>query len=278
MKATEIFKNMKMENKLLLLAVSCGLAAAVLGYFFIANKESDVMKSMEPVRVLSAAKYITPRSQVREDMVKFVEVPAKLVTSAHVKSFDQLKGKLTLVPFIEGEAILLNKMSAKAEDLSSAVPTGLRAVAVAVDEESAVSYMIKPGDYVDVLLTYDTSDSKKSIITTATILQAAQVLSAGTEFNAAAGGKKGYNTLTLALSPEEAEIIVYAREKGRLSFALRGAGDTIKEKIMIATFDGLLAQIKSNEKPVAAAAARVNPAAMPEADASAEGDEMRKRP
>ncbi len=246
-KLIERFKTMKMENKLLILALVCGLLAALTGYAFITLKEAGLMKSMEPVRVLVAAKYINPKTQINEDMVREAEMPAKFVTSANVKDYKKLKGRMAMVPFIEGEPILLNKVSEKADELSAAVPTGLRAIAVSVDEESSVGYMIKPGDNVDALLTYQQGEGRQVHNVTATILQAAQVVAVGTEFSGSDTGKK-YNTLTLAVTPEEAELIIFANSHGRVSFALRPVGETTKEKIRVMAIDDLLKQIKTNEK------------------------------
>jgi pilus assembly protein CpaB len=246
-KLFEKFKTMKMENRLLLLALVCGLLAAITGYAFITLKEAALMKSMEPVKVLVAAKYITPKTQINEDMVREAQIPAKFVTSAHVKDFKKLKGRMTMVPFIEGEPILLNKVSEKAGELSAAVPTGLRAVAVSVDEESSVGYMIKPGDNVDAFLTYAQGEGKLVHNVTAIFLQSAQVVAVGTEFAGSDAAKK-YNTITLAITPEEAELLVFAGSRGRISFALRPMGETIKEKIKVTAFDDLLRQIKTNEK------------------------------
>ena len=89
-KLIERFKTMKMENKLLILALVCGLLAALTGYAFITLKEAGLMKSMEPVRVLVAAKYINPKTQINEDMVREAEMPAKFVTSANVKDYKKL--------------------------------------------------------------------------------------------------------------------------------------------------------------------------------------------
>jgi pilus assembly protein CpaB len=246
-KLLEKFKTMKMENKLLLLALACGLMAALTGYAFIALKEASLVRSMEPVKVLVAAKYINPKTQINEEMVRFAEMPAKFVTSANVKDYKKLKGRMAMVPFIEGEPILLNKVSEKADELSAAVPTGLRAVAISVDEESSVGYMIKPGDNVDALLTYQQGEGKQVHNVTATILQAAQVVAVGTEFSGSETGKK-YNTLTLAVTPEEAELIIFAVSYGRVSFSLRPVGETVKEKIRVTAIDDLLKQIKTNEK------------------------------
>lgn len=246
-KFIEKIKGMKMENKLLLLALTCGLMAAVTGYAFIALKEAAMIKSMEPVRVLVAAKYITPKTQISEDMVRSAQIPARFVTSAHVKEFKKIKGRMAVVPFIEGEPILLNKVSEKADELSGAVPSGLRAIAVSVDEESSVGYMIKPGDTVDALLTYEQGEGKQSRNVTAMILQSAQVVAVGTEFTGTDAAKK-YNTITLAVTPEEAELMTFAGSRGRISFVLRPIGETIKEKLRVTAFDDLLRQIKTNEK------------------------------
>ena len=245
-KIFERLKGIKMENKLLLLALVCGLLAAITGYAFIAVKEAGMMKSMEPVKILVASKFITPKTRFSEDMVKEALLPAKFVTSAHIKDFKKLNGRMAMVPFIEGEPILLNKVSEKADELSGAVPTGLRAVAVGVDEETSVGYMIMPGDYVDVLLTYEKNEGKQAQNTTAVILQSAQVVAVGTDFNAAS--VKKYNTITLAVTPEEAELLTFAASRGRISFTLRPAGETMKEKIGITDFAGLLNQIRINGK------------------------------
>lgn len=246
-KIVENLKNMKMENKLLLLALFCGLLAAIMGYGFITLKEANMMKSLEPVKVFVAAKYITPKTQINEDMVKEAQIPAKFLTSAHVKDFKKIKGRMAMVPFIEGEPILLNKVSEKADELSAAVSTGLRAIAVSVDEESSVGYMIKPGDMVDTLLTYEQGEGKLTHNVTAIILQAVQVIAVGTEFSESDAVKK-YNSLTLAVTPEEAELITFASSRGRISFILRPIGDNTKEQIKMTAFDDLLKQIKSNER------------------------------
>ncbi|MEI7542424.1 MAG: Flp pilus assembly protein CpaB [bacterium] len=246
-KLLEQFANMKMENKLLLLALLCGLFAAIMGYGFITLKEANMMKSLEPVKVFVAAKYITPKTQINEDMVKEAQIPAKFLTSAHVSDFKKLKGRMSMVPFIEGEPILLNKVSEKADELSAAVPSGLRAIAISVDEESSVGYMIKPGDMVDTLLTYEQGEGKSTHNVTAIILQAVQVVAVGTELRETEEGKK-YNSLTLAVTPEEAELITFASSRGRISFILRPIGDNTREQIKLTAFDDLLKQIKANEK------------------------------
>jgi len=244
----DIFKNMKIETKLLLLAVACGLMAAVLAFILITGKEKNIMSAMEPVKVIAAAKYIPAWTKLDETMVDYIEIPRKFVTQAHIIKFDKYKGQMSMAPFIEGEPLLANKLAEKGEELNVAIPTGLRAVSVAVDEESGVGYMIKPGDYVDVILTYQDQgmDGKNKSLVTATVLQDVRVVAVGQDFSFTKKSSS-YGSVTLALTPAEAEVLVFAREKGKISFTLRALGDRVKEKIRATEFEELMKQIRKNE-------------------------------
>ncbi|MBP7792246.1 MAG: Flp pilus assembly protein CpaB [Candidatus Goldbacteria bacterium] len=244
------FKNVRMENKLILISITAGIIAAILSFFYFSYLEQNIKEKMEPVKVVAAARYIPSYTRLEENMLKKIEIPKKMVNKANVFSAEKVEGKITLVPFIEDEPILENKLSRKGNELDVMISTGLRAISVFVDEESGVGFMIRPGDYVDVLLTFQESDSSsgKGMIKTATILQDVKVIATGTEFSP---DKKNtnYNSITLALMPEEAELLVFAKEKGKVSFALRAIGDRAKEKIRQVSFFDLLQQIKINERP-----------------------------
>ena len=243
-----MLKDMKIETKLLLLALVCGLLAGVLTFVLITGKEKNIMSAMEPVKVIAASRYIPAWTKLDETMVDYIEIPGKFVTQAHILKFDKYKGQMSMAPFIAGEPLLANKLSGKGEELDVAIPSGLRAVSVAVDEESGVGYMIKPGAYVDVILTYQDQgpDGKKKNMVTATVLQDVRVVAVGQDFSFT-NKSASYGSITLALTPAEAEVLVFAREKGKVSFTLRALGDRAKEKIRTAEFEELTKQIRKNE-------------------------------
>jgi pilus assembly protein CpaB len=235
----EKFGAMRIENRLLTLAVVCGALAALAGYGVLALKENEINELNRPVKVVLAARYIAPGSQITADMLKEGELPAKFVTAAIGRSFKSITGFIALVPFVENEPILINKISQKAQQLSSSVPTGLRAIAVPVDETSSCGYMIKPGDRVDVLLTYDKSADKKVNIVTSTILQCVQVIAVGQGFENGESSKK-YSSVSLAVSPQEAQMLAFAGERGRFTLILRPAGELDKGKTADMTYDGMV--------------------------------------
>jgi len=243
------FKDIKIENKLLLISIATGVIAAILAFYYFSNLEQSIKDKMEPVKVIAAAKYIPSYTRLDKEMLKTIEIPKKMVNKANVTDAEKIEGKITLVPFIEDEPILENKISRKGNELNVVISTGLRAISVSVDEESGVGFMIRPGDYVDVLLTFRETEgaSGKGVLKTATILQDVKVIAIGSDFSL---DKKNtnYSSITLALMPEEAELLTFAKEKGKISFALRALGDRTKEKVKQISFADLLNQIKDNEK------------------------------
>jgi pilus assembly protein CpaB len=243
----EKFRAMRMENRLLTLAVVCGALAALAGYGVLAVKENEINELNRPVKVVLAARYIAPGAQITADMLKEGELPAKFVTAAIGRSFKSITGFIALVPFVENEPVMINKISQKVQQLSSSVPTGLRAIAVAVDETSSCGYMIKPGDRVDVLLTYDKSSDKKVNIVTSTILQCAQVIAVGQGFEEGESSKR-YSSVSLAVSAQEAQMLAFAGERGRFTLILRPAGEMDKGKTADMTYDGMVKMSAESEK------------------------------
>jgi len=238
---------MKTEHKLIMASLAFGVAAAVLVFAGISGNEKKLLSSLEPVKVVAAAKYIPAWAKIDDSMVKQVELPKKFVTAGHIQNPEKYRGRMAMAPFMEGEPILSNKLSAKAGELNSVIPAGLRAVSVAVDEESGVGYMIKPGDYVDVILTFqEQADSRTRNMVTATLLQDARVVATGQDFTSSSKPTK-YDSVTLALTPDEAELVIFGREKGKISLALRPLGDRTREKVRMKSFGDVVSKIKSNE-------------------------------
>ena len=100
--------------------------------------------------------------------------------------------------------------------------------------------MVKPNDHVDVIGTFTFPkkgpDGKlMQDLVTCTILQNVLVLATGKETAKSAPalsfGGSSYSTVTLEVTPREAEMLVFAEQiKGRLSLALRNRNDTSYEE------------------------------------------------
>ena len=124
--------------------------------------------------------------------------------------------------FMEGGALGLSLRF-----LSSNIEKGERAITVRVDDETGVAGLIRPGDFVDMMGTFDKPGTNPQRVTV-TLLQAVPVLAVGgmvgrTQSAERTGVK--YSSITLAATPEEAELIEFARRKTKLVFVMRGAED-----------------------------------------------------
>ncbi|OGV34425.1 MAG: Flp pilus assembly protein CpaB [Lentisphaerae bacterium GWF2_45_14] len=119
-----------------------------------------------------------------------------------------------------------------AKGLSDFITQGDRAVSISVDVTSSVTGLISPGDNVDIIGTFRFPEMKgdKTLDTlTITILQNVKILATGTDmgkFLVKGIQKKNYSTVTLSLTPKEAEMIIFASQKGRLTLTLRNREET----------------------------------------------------
>ncbi|MCR4427582.1 MAG: Flp pilus assembly protein CpaB, partial [Firmicutes bacterium] len=133
-------------------------------------------------------------------------------------------GQEILVKSLVGEEKRLTR-------LAYAVPVGKRAVSVQVDDVSGVSGMLRPGDRVDVLGTFDVPGGAGQPFSGTTIfLQNIEVLAVGQSLSDAApaegGGAGGkYGTVTLAVTPADARPLTLVSERARIRLALRSPVD-----------------------------------------------------
>lgn len=141
--------------------------------------------------------------------------------------------------------------------LAADIKPHLRAVSISVNGPASVSGMVRPGDNVDVIGTFDFPDDegklKRGDPVTCTILQKVLVLGTGSETaktrSAGSGGtrERGYSTVTLAVTPREAEMLAFAEHiKGRLVLALRNRNDTeTEEELPTVDFSRIRGQIEA---------------------------------
>ncbi|WP_439393064.1 Flp pilus assembly protein CpaB [Bradyrhizobium sp. PMVTL-01] len=116
--------------------------------------------------------------------------------------------------------------------LASVLEPGTRAISIKVDAESGVSGLIKPGDYVDVVLTQVAANAdvaRRAL--SETILQNVRIIAIDQEIvqtgqtgaaNNTATAKVA-QTVSLQLAPEQVKKIAVAKNLGSLSLAMRSA-------------------------------------------------------
>ncbi len=141
---------------------------------------------------------------------------------------------------------------ARQASLSFKMPAGKRAITVTIDRLAAVGGLVSPGDSVDIIVHLATpSDTQqKSSTTTVTLFQNILILAVGS--NTEAGVKTDEQRaaslpITLALSPQEAELMSFAQQHGTLQLVLRSPSETESYVLPPATWQSLSQYIKSTQ-------------------------------
>ena len=239
-----------MKRKVILIAaLAAGLVAAVLTRIYLAAKDAEVrdLKAAITARYgtidVLCFKHDTPSgTAISKADIGYKTVPAVGMRGQALEPehFGDVVGRKTLIPHKKGDVLFWSDVEGgdpSASGLSADIKKTMRAVSINCTGAASVSSMVRPNDHVDVIGTFDFNEKtsgKKSLVT-CTILQNVLVLATGADTaksarrNLGMGG--GYTTVTLEVTPREAEMLAFAEQiKGRLVLTLRNRNDTSFEK------------------------------------------------
>lgn len=218
--------------------IACGLLAAVLSYWWLSAKERAFEALSAPAPALVASRFIGAGARLDKTLVAVKQIPRAYIQAGALRAVDEADGQIALAPFAPGEQILANKLSTRGVALALAVAPGKRALTIAVDAASGVAGLLKPGDLVDVFVSQDDREPRTFVH-----VQAAPVLAVGRTFSAQPQeDERGRmresfaSTVTLELTPFEAEQLTHLEQTGRVKLALRAPGD--REKIALPLITG----------------------------------------
>jgi pilus assembly protein CpaB len=170
---------------------------------------------------------------VRLEMVRLQEWPTEAIPPEAFTSLDEVLGASGQEPrrarrsMVAGEPVLRTKVSNFGEKVTIAdiIDPTKRAMAIRVDDVSGVAGFVTPGDRVDVLLTRRLDND--NMITT-TVLQ--DIVVRGTDQLADEDVNKPNvaRTVTVEVTPEEAQRVALAQQAGTLSLTLRNLATTAR--------------------------------------------------
>lgn len=202
----------------------------------------------EPVEVIISRKDLPEGTVITAEYLDKQAVPKKFVQPYASPRAGDFLGLVTRTPVKAGEQIMSTKLQRPEEamaaaSLSGVTPKGKRAVTIGADLLSGVGGFVRPGDKVDILWTFQVPApggvGQKGELVTMTLFQNVDVLAVGSEMLGKPpkkGEAPGAYSVTLALTPEEAQLILYAREQGQVQLSLRAQGDE-NERVAVAPID-----------------------------------------
>lgn len=219
-----------------MLGIVGALALALVGTMvlvtYVNGAEDRALAGQKTVRVLVAAEPIdagTPASEL-EGKLEFEKIPAKVRAEGAVTSLDELGDRVTNTDLLPGEQVVKARFAEPDEaSAGGAVPGGsdLLQATVALDPERALGGLVKPGDTVGVVASFDEPDVTGVALHQVKVTNVQLEQSSGTEGTQggqaegeeAADAPTGRFLVTLAVDSDSLEKIVFAAEHGTLWLA-----------------------------------------------------------
>jgi pilus assembly protein CpaB len=211
----------------LALAIAVGGAFALATYNYVQKVPAKVV-SLPTKPVMVAATDLDIGAEIRPEDVRTIEWPANAVPENAFTNESDVVGRGIIMPMIQNEPFLPMKLAAVdgGTGLTPAIPPGLRAVSVRVNEVIGVAGYVLPGTHVDVVATVSPTMSPTDM-TTKVILTNVEVLAAGTKIDRTTDKDKPVpvTVVTLLVDPTQAERLTLASTEGKIQLALRNPLD-----------------------------------------------------
>ncbi len=263
-------------NKNILIVLAGGFLVAILVAVLVQATLGGAKKDAEDVprvQILVAAKNLSVGREIRGGDLKWQTWPEDTIFAGAImrdgtqQPTEAVKGKL-LRSLVKGQPVHMTLIveDDRGDFLSANLQKGMRAVGVSVKSFVVADRLIRPGDFVDVMVTYRvrvntrTNPEAANLVNryaTETVIENVRILAIDKNDTKAVdeedkGGKKKKKksskkaTVTIEVSPDNAEKLVLANKMGDIGFALRSIGDNSDPKTDRITTDVGMSRVMTN--------------------------------
>ena len=182
----------------------------------------------EEVSVVVPRRSIEKGEIVTEELLSLRPIPVDFVHQDTVRqaNYANALGQKAAHNLDEGRPILWAQLElGSLGTFSSLIGEGRRALTISVDEINSLSGFLEPDDKVDLFMTFSEREQKKTRL----LMSEVRVIATGTLTTPLPEGidVRNYGTLTVDVTPEQAEKLIYAQTSGSLTATLKNADDEI---------------------------------------------------
>lgn len=235
------------NKKILIISILLALFTSFLAYIYIKNVTSR-QETVEYVTVYVAAKTLPARHKITDGDLAEAKVTRDYLNPKAVLNKADIVGKRLKDSVIEGEQILRDRLVGNSDlTLAYNIPEGMRAVSININDQSNVSHLVRPGDFVDVIASFESEEEEEGENRkiypriTKIVLQNIQVLALGQDMSVASEKlSEAPKTITLAVTPQDAENLVYINEYAVIMLALRPADSDEKANTQGTVLDDIV--------------------------------------
>ena len=191
-------------------------AAAAAGVFlFMKNVREDARAPEVTVEVLVSNQDIPAATEldplIEQGAFVTQTVPANIVVQGVITDVYQLQGQRTAYPILAGEQISAARLAGplQASGGTLGIPAGYQAASITLEPQRIVAGALQQGDHVEIFGTF----TNKQTQVTRVVIPDALVLAVPLP-------ESGENSVTLAVTPVDASLLVYSQEQGRVWLTL----------------------------------------------------------
>jgi pilus assembly protein CpaB len=227
------------------IAIVLGTVAAKIGHDMLSRKPPERIVVQKVTQVVVAKDDLPPGAQL-----KVTDLVANTVSDGTLPpgAFDipeRLANRVTTVALRKGQPIYESMLApvGSSNGLTAIVPDGMRAVTMEINEVSGVAGLIVPGCHVDVVTSLQAENGQ---MMSRTVARSLQIVAVGRKYsetpppqaNGANGQANGQpiirddteapmaRSVTLLVTPKQAELIDLATHTGTPRLVLRGSRDS----------------------------------------------------
>jgi len=222
-------------SKIIIASFILALLAAVTIFMYIQSLKSPKTVAKK-TSILVAAETIQPRTLIDKSMVKEVQISDSTLFSDYINDSSKIIGKYTKETIMKNEGFHKDKLiNEDEEELSLKINKDHRAISVNVMGDAGVAYLIKPGDFVDIVVYLSEKSDGSKIIrpdVAKILLQNIEVLAVNKQLDREpskdskdAQKDQAVYLVTLSVENKSLEKIVLAESIGTIKLALRPLKD-----------------------------------------------------
>jgi pilus assembly protein CpaB len=267
---------LSIEKRGILVAIGAAFLATVLIVAWLNQEQKrqsdDLNKRFKELHAniidaIFAEKDIPQGTTITEDMLFTKPASKNSLPADAATSLSRVIDRAATVNIKKGSLIsseMIGWLAGKETTLAMKTPIGKRAITIPVDNIASLMGMVKPGDYVDVIsliLIPTIVDGKQgSQPATVSLFQNVQVIAVGYQLGRDQEPEPGTRRrreepesrgvspmITLALGPEEANLLAFVQEQGKIRLVLRSPGDAkTTETVVPASWETLLKYLYPN--------------------------------
>lgn len=217
----------------LVLAVVLGLVAALVARESMSRNRAVAPPPPPVVKIVVAKGEVAPGQQLTAEMMTLGPIASAVPPPGSFTDVGAVVGRVAHAPLFDGQPVIDNLLAPRGAGtgIQALVPRGMRAITVDVTETTGLAGLLLPGCRVDLVSTLN-GESKEDTVA-ATIVQDVLVQAVGQRLTAPAAGTPSEKdsqahvarSVTLVVTPREAEAIELASSVGRTRLVLRGSND-----------------------------------------------------